>query len=191
MHNNPYIENCPSLFVKELLNLGDGELYSMEKIHWWLLKYENIYQSMNEEEQSKYITTLNDGSIARLPPPGKPPEVQTFTCIYEALDILSNFHRNEKYFQQEMMRYRKISTSDFSSQINWLSKNEKLGSEGYACFLLDYLDYSDTPEHLNVFFLHSKNLEFYVHKTDFKYTLRFLDVFRDLYWEKDLLKRFS
>lgn len=163
----------------------------MDKIYWWLLKYQETYVFLNEEEQSKYVTELKDSSAVRLPPFQKTNEDQVFLCIYEALDVLSDFHRNEEYFRKELMRYKSISEVDILSLKNWIADNEKIGANDYACFLLDYLDYSDTPEHLSIFLLHAKDLNFYVNKEDFKNTLNFLEVFQDLYWNQDILQRFE
>jgi hypothetical protein len=163
----------------------------MDKIYWWLLKYQETYAYLNEEEQSKYVTELKDGSVVRLPPLQKANEDQIFLCIYEALNFLSDFHRNEEYFRKELMRYKLISEVDILCLKNWVADNEKIGADDYACFLLDYLDYSDTPEHLNIFLLYANDLNFYVNKEDFKYTLDFLEVFQDLYWDQDILRRFE
>lgn len=163
----------------------------MDKIHWWLLKHKESYAKLNVEEQNRYTTQLEDGSVVRLPPFHKPNEDQIFLCIYEALDILSKFHRNEEYFQRELAKYKSISVADTLSLKNWIADHEKIGADDYACFLLDYLDYSDTPEHLGIFFLYAKDLEFYVNKGDFKYTLEFLEVFQNHYWDQDILQRFS
>ncbi|WP_424492723.1 hypothetical protein [Salinimicrobium sp. GXAS 041] len=163
----------------------------MDKIHWWLLKFKESYQLLDEKEQSRYVAELEDGSVARLPPFQTPNEKQVFLCIYEALDTISDFHRNEEYYQRELVRYKSISKADTLSLKKWVADNEKLGAEDYDCFLLDYLDYSDTPKHLSIFFLYAKDLNFYVNRKNFKYTLIFLEIFQDLYWNQDILQRFA
>lgn len=163
----------------------------MDKIHWWLLKHHEIYTVLNEEEQGKDVTELKNGIRVRLPSFQTPNENQVFLCIYEALDTLSGFHRNEEYFRRELVRYKSISESQSLFIKKWVADNEKIGADDYACFLLDYLDYSDTPEHLNVFFLYAKDLDFYVNKRDFRYTLQFLEIFNKHYWEDDILQKFD
>ena len=51
-------------------------------------------------------------------------------------------------------------------------------------FLTDYLDYDtdDKVYHLSIFFLNNEELEVYVDRDDFKYTLEFLETFNELYW---------
>lgn len=185
------ISTFSSSHVTELLSLSNGDLYTMDKIRWWLLKYYKTFRVLNEGEQNKYIVQLKDGSVVRLPPFKVYTEDQVFLCIYQALETLSDFHKNEEYFQKELVRYKWILGSDIHSLRKWVRDNEKIGADDYACFLLDYLDYSDSPEHLNIFLLYSKDLNFYVNKEDFKYTLKFLDVFQDVYWDKDILRRFE
>lgn len=163
----------------------------MDRIHWWLLKYKEAYHFLDEEEQSRYATELKDGFVVRLPLFTMPTEGQIFLCVYEALDILSDFHRNEEYFQRELMRYKSISESDLLSIKKWIRDNEKIGAGDYARFLIDYLDYSDTPKHLNIFFLYAKKLNFYVNKGDFSSTLEFLELFQNFYWDQDILGRFN
>ncbi len=45
--------------------------------------------------------------------------------LYKALDTITEFHRNEKYFEQEMTEYHKIKGSH-SDLKNWIAKNKDL-----------------------------------------------------------------
>ena len=59
----------------------------------------------------------------------------------------------------------------------------------FTCFLVDYLDYDedDKVEHLNVFIHSLKELDIYVNRQDFKFTLKFLEIFDELYWVQEIL----
>ena len=129
---------------------------------------------------------MDDGSIVRLPPFGEPTDQDKFLDLYKALDIICEFHRNEKYFEKELTEYQKIKDSQ-SDIKNWIAKNEDLGAEKYVCFLVDYLDYSENAEHLSVYVHSSKDLEIYIDRQDFKNTIEFLEIFNELYWEKEIL----
>lgn len=91
--------------IEQLINNG---ILKISQIEWWLLKYGNDYRRTYDYVYSQHLFKMDDGSIARLPPCGEPTDEENFLKLYEALDTISNFHRNEKYFEQEMVFYQKI-----------------------------------------------------------------------------------
>lgn len=161
----------------------DG-ICKMPQIEWWLLKHHDKYRQIHEIESKKFWFSI-DGENVRLPPSfNKPSRNEKFLNIYDTLNRLSNYHRNENYFKQEIAIYKEIN--DKPEKVNqWLLKNEKLGSQDYVSFLLDYLDYDteDHVHHLNIFFLEDKDLKVFVEREDFKFTIEFLEIFDELYWE--------
>ncbi|WP_242157369.1 hypothetical protein [Aestuariivivens sediminis] len=173
-------------YLNDLNSLKSKNLFTIKKIDWWLLKHSDFYNETSDFVYSQHLFKMDDGSIVRLPPFGEPTDQEKFLDLYKALDTICEFHRNEKYFEQELTQYQKIKDSQSDLKI-WIAKNEDLGAEKYVCFLVDYLDYSENAEHLNVYVHSSEDLEIYIHRQDFKNTIEFLEIFNELYWVKELL----
>ena len=156
----------------------------MPRIEWWLLKYSSIYKDIKKSESEKYLFEMEDGSIVRLPPLCEPPtENERFICLYQALEEIAEFHKYESYFKTQMTELKIIKKSKDELK-KWLKQNEKLGSEKFVCFLIDYLDYDeeDKIEHLKVYVYQAKEMEVLIDKADFKNTVAFLESFNKLYW---------
>ena len=95
--------------IEEFTSLSSNDIYSMSKIEWWLLKNHDLYKHVREIESNKYCYNI-DGRNVRLPDFGEPTAEEKFLNFYEALEIVSDFHRNENYFKQEMSTYNNILT---------------------------------------------------------------------------------
>ncbi|MBK5193967.1 MAG: hypothetical protein JJE07_12325 [Flavobacteriaceae bacterium] len=173
----------------EFQHLGRNDIYSIVKIEWWLLKYSDIQKVTHDLVYSQHLFQEEDGTTIRLPPFGKKSEKEKFLDLYEALDSISQFHKNENYFEQQMVLYCQIKRAP-SDLKKWVAKNEKLGADNYACFLLDYLDYDEEEkvEHLSVFVPSLKEINIFVELQDFKHTINFLEIFNELYWVEEILK---
>jgi len=172
--------------LKESRVFFNEKIIPITQVEWWLLKYSDFYKKTSDFVYSQHLFKMDDGSIVRLPPFGEPTDQDKFLDLYNALDTICEFHRNEKYFEQELTEYQKIKDSQ-SELKNWIAKNEDLGAEKYVCFLVDYLDYSENAEHLNIYAHTSKELEIYIDRQDFRNTIKFLEIFNELYWEKEIL----
>jgi len=172
--------------LKESRVFFNEKIIPITQVEWWLLKYSDFYKKTSDFVYSQHLFKMDDGSIVRLPPFGEPTDQDKFLDLYNALDTICEFHRNEKYFEQELTEYQKIKDSQ-SELKNWIAKNEDLGAEKYVCFLVDYLDYSENVEHLNIYAHTSKELEIYIDRQDFRNTIKFLEIFNELYWEKEIL----
>ncbi|MDN3724804.1 hypothetical protein QRD02_10450 [Aequorivita sp. SDUM287046] len=174
---------------KEIFSyLETQNVFSTSIIEWWLLKYSDFYKQTYGFVYSQHLFKMDDGSTVRLPPFGKPTDEEKFIDLYQALDTISELHRNEKYFDLQMVEYHKIKDSQ-SDLKNWVAANENFGSEKYVCFLIDYLDYDENnkEEHLKIFLLESTDLEIYIDRQDFKNTIDFLETFNELYWVQEIL----
>ena len=57
------------------------------------------------------------------------------------------------------------------------------------CFLLDYLNYDEDEKvnHLSVFVPSLKDLDIFVDRQDFKFTIEFLEIFNEIYWVQEIL----
>lgn len=176
-------------YLEELLQLKNNGIHTINQIEWWLLKYSNAYKNILRSVESKNEEfELEDGSIVNLPPLEEPlsKSDQNFISLYQALDTLTKFHKDEKYFEEEMIEYHKIKESHLKLK-NWVFKNEHLGSERFVCFLVDYLDYSENAEHLLVYVYTSPELKIYIDQKYFKNTIEFLEIFNELYFMQNIL----
>lgn len=152
------------------------------------MKYSDLNKIISKNISNQNYFELEDDSKERFPCSSKNNDEFIFLDIYESLDTISNLHRNEKYFEQEIIKYNKIQ-NDQTKLKSWILNNEKLGSNTYVCFLLDYLDYDieSKVKHLNVFIPSLPKMEIYIEIQDFKNTLIFLEIFNDLYWIKEMI----
>ncbi len=175
-------------WLQQLEKLGKDNIYSIDKVEWWLLRFSALQKETHNFIYSRHKFELEDGSIVRLPPLGKKSEQEKFLDLYQALDTISQFHRNEHYFEQELISYHTIIKSK-SNLKAWVSKNEDLGADKYVCFFLDYLDYDDDEkvEHLSLFIHSLKEVEIFVDRQDFRFTIEFLEIFNDLFWVQEIL----
>ena len=167
---------------------NQDKVYSITKIEWWLLKHSDLHKKTSDFVYSQHLFKMEDGSTVRLPLFGEPTDEDKFLDLYKALETICEFHRNEKYFEQELTEYQKIKDSQTDLK-NWIAKNEDLGAEKYVCFLVDYLDYSENAEHLSVYVHSSKDLEIYIDRQDFRNTIKFLEIFNELYWVQEILPK--
>lgn len=166
-----------SSYLEELFELSQNGLFSMNKIEWWLLKYSEVFLELEKSEQSLYFNWLAGVKTS----PSLRKEKLLFIDTYRALETISKFHRNEDYLKDEVRSYNSLRHPEKVKE--WLEKNETIGSEIYACFLLDYLDYSNDAKHLNVFVKDLGERSIFVDRKDFENTLLFLDIFNNLYWK--------
>ena len=167
----------------EIEKLKEDFLISMPKVEWWLLKYSSIYKDIEKSESEKHLFELEDGSVVRLPPLGETNKNERLICLYQALEEIADFHKYENYFKTQMTELENVK-NDKVGLNKWLLRNEKLGSEKFVCFLIDYLDYDedDKVEHLKVYVYQAKELDIFIDKADFKNTVAFLENYNDLYW---------
>ncbi len=181
-------------------------VFSMSEINNWLNVNWTKYRDLIDEWQcAKCPTEKGLPCIC-----AEPDEEWKFFKLYEALDELSKKHKKEKYFEQEMLEYYDIQFSEIDLKI-WTSKNEKLGIDDYSGFEFDYLDYNcendDSSKHLRVanyeLYLMVTNVlrkqlgrnqpklkpdfAVFVNRDDFKYILEFIDTFRELFWNREIL----
>jgi len=168
--------------TKELLELGDSQVFRLHKIQSWLVNYSDLYKQTYDFVHSQHLYEDSDGSTIRLPLCEEPTDEEIFINLYESLNGILELHGNETYFEKEMVEYYKIKNSP-SDIKTWIVKNEDLGAEQYVCFLIDHLDYDEKIVHIH----HLKEPEIYVNRQDFKNTIAFLEVFNELSWVQEIL----
>lgn len=177
--------------ISDFFQPSKDNIFSINKVENWLLKYSEDYKQLIDFNKSNYVSLkLENGKIVRLPPINENSKNKKFIDLYNSLERISEFHRNEEYFEKEIIVFNKISKSRASVK-NWLLKNKNLVIKAYGCFLSDYLDYKGNNEevHLNIFIHSLKDCYIYINRSDFKSTIEFLETFNDLYFIQERLKQ--
>jgi hypothetical protein len=176
-HRDLYLREIEVAF-EELKNLEKEGLYNVPKITWWILSYEELYQYAYEH---RHVGSCIDGmgcGCCRDQPESR------FSDLYPTLQEIADLHQHESYFKQELPTYENIK-HDHHALIQWLKKNEKLGTEDFCLFWIDewYNEkdntvapfLSPTWQHLNIKFK----------AAEWQHTIKFLDVFNEIYWTSD------
>ena len=149
-------------YINELYSFSDG-IYSIATIKRWLLKYQVEYENIKEEESKRFMYFIDDNWV-RLPDyyDSRTPN-ERFLKIYDTLNKITDFHKQENYFKQEMAIYKNIK-NDHQKVKKWLAKNEHFGAEKYFSFSLE------------------NDISINLDREDFKYTLEFIKTFDKTYW---------
>lgn len=115
-------------------------------------------------------------------------EEAKFSFLYEELSKISEMYKLESYAKEELKTYKAIKANNTEIK-NWLIKNEKIASEELACFLIDYLDYSDNEKeiyHLLAYRNIEQKLEIFIQRNDFENLIEYKELFDELYYIKKI-----
>nr|WP_321221376.1 hypothetical protein [uncultured Psychroserpens sp.] len=173
-----------STYISEFESLSDKGIYCIAKIKWWLLKLEDEYNNMREEESERHMSFI-DKNWVKLPHyfDSRTPE-EKFLNLFDTLNSISELHREEDYFKEEMAIY-KVIKNDFEKVKKWLARNEHFGTNKYFMFSLDYFGEVDEIKnefHLQVSFLQDSHKNIFIDRDDFKFTIEFTNTFNSVYW---------
>lgn len=164
--------------LEELELLKKGSFHSVPKLTWWILKNEklNEYSNANWKNGSCFgdlPSSFNlNGKLSR------------FNDIYSALEEIVNLYKYEKYFEKEIGVLQNVR-DDHPALMQWLKKNEKLGTEDFLIFWTEWLEEGHT---VKPFILGWRELELKFKAEEWKHTIKFLEKFNDLYWDSDVCK---
>ena len=144
-------------YLQELKSLSADSIISIDKVEFWLLKYQDEYNHL------KY---LREGELPPLP--NDATEEDKFLDLYEQLDEVSRYHKYEPYCKEQLEIYTSIK-NDTEKLEKWLSTNENFYYEELIHFSVNYLDYlgDNKKYHLKVFSYLSEDLDLYVNGEDF------------------------
>ncbi len=164
--------------IEEAIEVLDGlnkdGFYNVPKITWWILKYENLYDySYNH----RHVNSCFDGMSCCCT--DKNPESK-FSSLYSSLEEVVDLYKHEKYFWEELGVLENVR-DDPPALMQWLKKNEKLGTEDYLLFWIDWLEEEDI---VNPLIPHWQD-EFKFKTEEWKNTIRFCEVFNEIYWTSD------
>lgn len=174
----------------ELKNLGNGFIYTIAQINWWLLKYEDLYKTVSNS-YSKLCNACLDWRSKDLPIDcisnpsycNKKPEFHAFIKFYDELDEATQLNKLEIQCVNANDEYLLCYKEDLR---DWVIKHydiyNKLGTYFYS-----YLGFnSKDDKNLDITEAPDKSFGVVIREEDFKSAIRFYDVFHDLYHNKKL-----
>ncbi len=156
--------------IEELEKFNNNGFYKRENIEWWLLKYEEEYRNQFNVLEAEKINFTNPRNLSKYKE-----EVQ-FLDTYEVLLKVADFYRNEIYFKEQVELYDSIKDSNVQLD-SWLEINKLV--EGKRCKEFVYLFQNTTKLSGYDFVIRyplSLPLSIKLDRTDFKYTLQFLEI---------------
>jgi len=172
----------------EITIFKTGQPVSMNKIEWWLLKYEDVFETIERVEKNKRIYNCQVYNYIKVLLFGKPDDNSKFINLYKSLDKLSMLHRYENYFLNELNKHNKIN-QNHSLLKAWATKNKHMGIVVYGDFFVDVLTYNKPKKNspLKVKVNKLKEFDIIIDREEFKNTIEFLNIFNDLFWKQNIL----
>ncbi len=166
---------------RDLQNLKQNKQhFSVAQIEWWLLKFEDLFQSVDSSYTTLCNKCLNDEKIGIMrscvfnptycP---KTDEKWAFIQLYESLDKLTQIHRDEALCKNALSEHSKLPLP------LWFKSYSFLG-ERLQTFYWDYLDYGKEDELDKNLFISEvihPDLSIYVDKDDFQNITQFIKLF--------------
>jgi hypothetical protein len=169
--------------LNEFKSLQENDIFSIAKVEWWLLKYENYFKKLKP-----YWCCPNKGCNMRIGLTcickNKHDEL-LFLELFKELDALSLYYRKEEYFKQEMATYHEVKDCQVKLK-DLIIRNENIGVDGFLDFLIYYQNYCANPIHLKVLDKTLLGYEVFVDRKDFSNNIEFLNIFSKLFWKDEI-----
>ncbi|WP_282018177.1 hypothetical protein [Salegentibacter mishustinae] len=161
----------------ELGNLEKDGFYSIPKITWWFLTFEDLAQYCRENWR-------NDSCFGDLPCSCvlNSPEYR-FKHVCDSLMEVIELHEYESYFEKELAQLE-IVRDDYPALIQWLKKNEKLGKDTFLLFWIDWWDEDNRFINPQASGWEGHNLKF--RPEEWKNSIQFCEAFNELYLSSDV-----
>ena len=152
----------------------DG-FYNVPKITWWILKYEELYEySHNHRHVGSCIDGMGCACCEDAPE-------SRFSWLYSGLQEVVDLYQHEKYFKEEIVIFEQVK-DDYPALMQWLKKNEKLGTEDFLLFWIEWLEEEYT---VKPFLIGVKDPDLKFKTEEWKNTIRFCEIFNEIYWTSD------
>lgn len=184
------MENAIKSSIENLKSLAKNGVHSIAQIEWWLLKYEELYQSVDKSYRTLCAICVdeeNNGGMRHCicypiycP---KSEEKEKFIVVYESLGKLTQVHKNEASCKNALDDYK-----ESSNEKQWIESYYDLNNK-FPTLYYDYFDYGngdDIDKDLYLCEIYKSDLEIYVDKKDFYHTVKFYDLFHHLFYLKKL-----
>lgn len=156
--------------------------FSINEVEYWLLKYSDKYN----ETQNICECDSKENDLPCICKISMKEENRFILDTYCDLEELCEYHKFENYAEVQLLAYQKIK-GDREKIKQWLIKNEKIGCDKLACFLIDYLDYAEKGEsNINLLVCRNRKNRFFVNREHFKNLIEFKELFDELYYIKKM-----
>lgn len=170
-YRNIYLKDIEQAF-EALKDLKKDGFYSIPKITWWTLKYEDLYEYSSNH---RHVNSCIEGMGCCCT--DNNPEMK-FSSLYSSLEEVVDLHRHEKYFEEEIKTFNSIN-EDAQRLIEWIRKNETLGSWNYLLFWLEWVE--EEKSIVNPYIINWQD-EFIFKVEEWKNTIAFCKIFNEIYW---------
>ena len=161
--------------LENLKSLKKNGFMNIPKLTWWVLNYEELYQYC---DKNRYKGSCYEGMTC--PCISNNPE-NRFNFLYPSLQEIIELHMYEDYFRQEMAVLENVR-DDYPALMQWLKKNEVLGTEDFILFWIEW--YEDELETVKPFVLNEQGLDIKFKAGEWQNTINFLEAFNEFYYDK-------
>lgn len=178
-HRKLYLREIEEAF-EVFKGLKKDDFYNIPKITWWILKYEELYEySHNHRHVGSCIDGMGCACCWDAPE-------SRFSSLYSSLQDVVELYKHEKYFKEENVIFDQVK-DDHPALMQWLKKNEALGSEEFLLFWMEWYreDRNDVRPYIMSWPIHDIQFK----GEEWKNTIRFCEVFNELYWTSDVCPR--
>ena len=160
-----------------LISFQKDDFYTVHKITWWVLNYKelSIYSYENRHTGS-CVEGMGCGCSWDAPE-------SKFSDLHSALKEIIDLHQYEDYFREELEVLENVR-EDHPALMQWLKKNENLGTEDFFLFWTEWLEEKD--EIIVPWILNEKDIGLKFKAEEWKYTIEFLKEFNEIYWESEV-----
>jgi hypothetical protein len=169
----------------EVFKLCYENIFSIDKLEWWLLKYSELYNELAPEhhflKDEGYTLYTNEFE--------KYPFQVCFLENYFIIDQVSILQTRESYFKNEMNLYETIKHEKAAIK-SWIIKNYSLWDQEYSLFIFDNLD-ENFKNSDYIFRLYNQNLklvEYRVERKAFENTIEFITFYDHLLFSNEMYK---
>lgn len=176
----------------ELQNLKKGSMYSIAQINWWLLKYGDLYTDINHA-YNKLCDTCVVLSKQQLPynclkrPDycSKKPEFKPFLNFFDELDKATQLHKLEPKCRMAYDEYLSLGIIEEDLK-SWLIKHYDIYYQ-LGGYFYQYMEFnSNNDKTLHIAEAPDESFGIVIGENDFINSIRFYDVYDDLYHTKKL-----
>ncbi|AVR44786.1 hypothetical protein C7S20_05620 [Christiangramia fulva] len=176
-HRDQYLKEIEKAF-EVLSRLKKNKFYSVAKITWWILRYEDLY---DYSYSHRHVNSCIDGMGCCCT--DKNPEMK-FSSRYSSLKEIVDLHRHEKYFREELKVFESVK-NDYPALMQWLKKNETLGAEDFLLFWIEEW-YSEEKHLITPYKFNLQDLDVKFKAEEWENTIKFCEVFNERYWNSGL-----
>lgn len=176
----------------ELRELGDKFIYSIDQISWWLLKYGDLYKRvykthyklcdvcLKRKSENLYITCLIKQDYCN-----RKQEYQEFIKFYDELDVVTELYKLEEKCYMAYDEYMTFLCIDEDLR-DWVIKYYDIYSRIGVHFYTFLMFNPEGSKTLHIADAPDESFGVVIREEDFKNSLRFYDVYFDLYENKKL-----